>query len=107
MAVTWSGQLVFDVVVFVLTLWKSYCLRSPARGVVEVLLRDGGSSIPRRCCSVTYPYRRYVFRVRINDICSTVGSKSSRMVTIANGLNIVVLLVSLAYVFLHSRSDPG
>ncbi|KIM59360.1 hypothetical protein SCLCIDRAFT_1217700 [Scleroderma citrinum Foug A] len=41
-AVAWSGQLVFDIVVFVLTAWKSCYLRTPGRGTVaNVFLRDG------------------------------------------------------------------
>ena len=42
MAAVWSGQLVFDVVVFLLTLWK--CLQSRMKGyrdMVDVFLRDG------------------------------------------------------------------
>ncbi|KAI6006757.1 hypothetical protein EDC04DRAFT_3095580 [Pisolithus marmoratus] len=38
----WGGQLLFDVVVFTLTLWRSMYLRTSGRGnISDVLLRDG------------------------------------------------------------------
>ena len=45
MAMVWGAQLVVDIVVFVLTLWKSSQLRT--RGylnLVDIFMRDGGSS---------------------------------------------------------------
>ncbi|KAG6379885.1 hypothetical protein JVT61DRAFT_10447 [Boletus reticuloceps] len=41
-AILWSGQLLFDAIMFVLTLWKSYCLGKVGdRSLVDILLRDG------------------------------------------------------------------
>ncbi|KAI5997281.1 hypothetical protein F5J12DRAFT_852033 [Pisolithus orientalis] len=43
MAAAWGGQLLFDVVVFGLTLWRSVYSRIPGkRSISDVLLRDGG-----------------------------------------------------------------
>ena len=42
MAILWAGQLVFDIVVFVLTVWKScYIGKLGDRLLVDILLRDG------------------------------------------------------------------
>lgn len=42
MAAAWGGQLLFDVVVFGLTLWRSlYCRIPGKRSISDVLLRDG------------------------------------------------------------------
>ncbi|KAL4073413.1 hypothetical protein J3A83DRAFT_4228341 [Scleroderma citrinum] len=42
MAVAWSGQLVFDFSVFLLTLWQSLRIRTVGnRNVTDILLRDG------------------------------------------------------------------
>ena len=42
MALAWSSQLIFDAVVFVLTVWKSYYIgKLGVRLLVDILLRDG------------------------------------------------------------------
>jgi len=42
LAVAWSGQLVFDFAVFLLTLWSSLSVRMVgSRNVMDILLRDG------------------------------------------------------------------
>ncbi|KAI6006758.1 hypothetical protein EDC04DRAFT_976030 [Pisolithus marmoratus] len=42
LSVVWGGQLLFDVVVFGLTLWRSVYARTPGeRNISDVLLRDG------------------------------------------------------------------
>ena len=42
MAVAWSGQLIFDFAVFLLTLWSSLRVRMVGnRNVTDILLRDG------------------------------------------------------------------
>lgn len=42
LAVAWSGQLMFDFAVFLLTLWSSLCVRMVgSRNVTDILLRDG------------------------------------------------------------------
>ncbi|KAG9311567.1 hypothetical protein JVU11DRAFT_7774 [Chiua virens] len=42
LAIAWGGQLFFDVVIFVLTLWRSFYIRTESnRSLVDVLLRDG------------------------------------------------------------------
>ncbi|KAI6127953.1 hypothetical protein EDD16DRAFT_220756 [Pisolithus croceorrhizus] len=45
LAVAWGGQLLFDVVVFGLTFWRSVHSRTPGqKNVSDVLLRDGVSN---------------------------------------------------------------
>lgn len=56
MAAAWSGQLVFDIIVFLLTLWQ--CLQTRMKGykdLMGVFLRDGelATSLP----SVILPHR--------------------------------------------------
>ncbi|KAG6331125.1 hypothetical protein ID866_7962 [Astraeus odoratus] len=47
MAIGWCGQLVFDIVIFVLTLWRTLRVRIPGgRNVSDVLLRDGAPLVP-------------------------------------------------------------
>ncbi|KAF8137110.1 hypothetical protein EV363DRAFT_1209571 [Boletus edulis] len=42
MAILWGGQLLFDAIIFVLTLSKSYCLGTVGdHSLVDILLRDG------------------------------------------------------------------
>ncbi|KAF8547723.1 hypothetical protein OG21DRAFT_1526964 [Imleria badia] len=41
-AIAWAGQLIFDAVIFLLTVWKSYCIgKMGDRLLVDILLRDG------------------------------------------------------------------
>ncbi|KAG6329813.1 hypothetical protein ID866_9276, partial [Astraeus odoratus] len=41
-AIGWSGQLLLDVIVFVLTLWRSLEIRTPGpANAVDIFLRDG------------------------------------------------------------------
>lgn len=42
LAVAWSGLLIFDITVFLLTLWQSLHIRMAGnRNVTDILLRDG------------------------------------------------------------------
>jgi len=67
--VAWSGQFVFDVVIFVLTLWRSYYLRTPGRATIaNVFLRDGVSSFAFVVAAITYARRFNVFRVCTYDL---------------------------------------
>ena len=46
MAIAWAGQLTFDTIIFVLTVWKSYYIGKVGdRLLVDILLRDGAYSI--------------------------------------------------------------
>ncbi|KAN0086132.1 hypothetical protein V8E55_007266 [Tylopilus felleus] len=41
-AIVWAAQVIFDIVIFVLTVWKSYCIGKVGnRLLLDVLLRDG------------------------------------------------------------------
>ncbi|KAG6333075.1 hypothetical protein ID866_6010 [Astraeus odoratus] len=44
-SIAWSGQLTLDVVVFILTFWRSLHFRTPGfANLVDVILRDGETS---------------------------------------------------------------
>ncbi|KAG6330710.1 hypothetical protein ID866_8379 [Astraeus odoratus] len=53
MAIAWSGQLLFDLAVFLLTLWRSLRVRTPgSMNLVDVFLRDGVHVLFGSCCNI-------------------------------------------------------
>ena len=105
MAVAWGYQLLFDIIIFVLTMWKSCCIgRLGHHSLIDILLRDGQYSLVDSCLArriLMYPVHRFNVFCVSGHLFPLVFRKSDcyRILSAGNVANMITLLVS-RHVFL-------
>ena len=77
-AAAWAGQLLFDLVVFILTLWRTLVVYKLGHGnIVDIFLRDGEHSISRFSfiIDITILFRLCVFWVCHTQVIEVIVTK--------------------------------